>query len=160
MVTRTSALTGEEIAAASLVLGPAALRYQDVRVAQAGVLRWVFKRNGNRAFATFHTVNLPEQGYHQRSNVEILVHEMIHVYQYEQAGSRYLAEALLGQREEGYGYGGPEGLVAANAQGKRLADFNREQQAQIAQDYLAALRVRAPIGPYEPFIEQLRNRQI
>lgn len=160
MVTRVSPLTGEEIAAASLVLGPRALRYQDVRVAQGGVLRWIFKRNGNRAFATFHTVNLPEQGHHQRSNIEIVVHEIIHVYQYEQAGSRYFAEALLGQHEEGYGYGGPEGLVAATAKGKRFADFNREQQAQIAQDYLAALRVRAPVGPYEPFIDQLRRGRI
>jgi hypothetical protein len=157
MITRTSPLTGEEIAAASLVLGPRALRYQDVRVAEGGVLRWIFKRNGGRAFATFHTVNLPEQGHHQRSNVEIVVHEIIHVYQYERAGSRYFAEALLGQREEGYGYGGPEGLAAAAARGKRMADFNREQQAQIAQDYLAALRLRAPIDPFEPFIEQLRQ---
>ena len=85
---------------------------------------------------------------------------MIHVYQYERAGSRYFAEALLGQHEEGYGYGGPEGLTAAAAKGKRFADFNREQQAQIAQDYLAALRVRAPIAAYEPFIDQLRKGQI
>lgn len=159
-ITRVSPLTGEEIAAASLVLGPRALRYQDVRVAEGGVLGWVFRRNGNRAFATFHTVNLPEQGHHQRTNIEIVVHEIIHVYQYEQAGSRYFAEALLGQRGEGYGYGGPEGLVAAAARGKRLADFNREQQAQIAQDYFAALRMRAPIGPYEQFIEQLRKGRI
>ena len=160
MVTRVSPLTGEEIAAASLVLGPAALRYQDVRIAQGGVLRWVFKRNGNRAFATFHTVNLPEEGYHARSNVEIVVHEIIHVYQYERAGSRYFAEALLGQHEEGYNYGGPEGLTAAVAQGKPFADFNREQQAQIAQDYLAALRARAPIASFEPFIDQLRKGKI
>lgn len=160
MVTRVSPLTGEEIAAASLVLGPAALRYQDVRVAQGGLLRWVFKRNGNRAFATFHTVNLPEQGYHERANVEIVVHEIIHVYQYERAGSRYFAEALLGQHEEGYNYGGPEGLIAAVAKGKRFADFNREQQAQIAQDYLAALRARTPIAPFEPFIDQLRKGKI
>jgi hypothetical protein len=160
MVTRVSPLTGEEIAAASLVLGPRALRYQDVRVAEGGVLRWIFKRNGNRGFATFHTVNLPETGHHQRSNIEILVHEIIHVYQYERAGSRYFAEALLGLHEEGYGYGGPEGLIAAAGKGKRFADFNREQQAQIAQDYLAALRLRAPIAPYEPFIEQLRKGRI
>jgi hypothetical protein len=160
MATRVSPLTGEEIAAASLVLGPRALRYQDVRVAEGGALRWIFKRNGNRAFATFHTVNLPETGHHQRANIEIVVHEIIHVYQYERAGSRYFAEALLGQRGEGYGYGGADGLVAAAARGKRFADFNREQQAQIAQDYLAALRVRAPIGAYEPFIEQLRKGKI
>ena len=153
-------MTGDEIAAASLVLGPRALRYQDVRVAQGGVLRWIFARNGQRAFATFHTVNLPEEGYHQRSNTEIVAHEIVHVYQYERAGSRYFAEALVGQHGEGYGYGGPAGLLEAAQRGKRMADFNREQQAQIAQDYLAALRSRGDLAPYEPFIEQLRRGKI
>jgi hypothetical protein len=160
MLTRTSPLTGDEIATASQVLGPRALRYQDVRVAQGGILRWIFARNGQRAFATFHTVNLPEVGYHQRSNTEIVAHEIVHVYQYERAGSRYFAEALLGQHEEGYGYGGPAGLAEAARQGKRLADYNREQQAQIAQDYLAALRTRGDLAPYQPFIEQLRQGKV
>ncbi len=157
VLTRTSPLTGEEIAAAASVLGPNAVRYQDVRIAQGGVLGWVFSRNGQRAFATFHTVNLPEEGRHQRANIDIVVHEIVHVYQYERAGSRYFAEALLGQREEGYDYGGPEGLRAAWSEGKRLRDFNREQQAQIVQDYYAAIRSRGDLTAYEPFIRQMRE---
>ncbi|MGE5603526.1 MAG: hypothetical protein ACM30E_10765 [Nitrososphaerales archaeon] len=157
VLTRTSPLTGAEIAAATAVLGPNAVRYQDIRIAQGGVLRWVFARNGQRAFATFHTINLPAKGRHQRENTDIVVHEIIHVYQYERAGSRYFAEALLGQREEGYNYGGPEGLKSALGQGKRLKNFNREQQAQIAQDYYAAIRTRGDLAPYEPFIRQLRE---
>ena len=61
-VTRASPLTGDEIVAATSVLGPPALRFQDIRVAQGGVLRPIFRRNGDRAFATFHTVNLPAAG--------------------------------------------------------------------------------------------------
>ena len=135
MATHTSPLMGSEIAAAASVLGPNAVRFQDIRIAQGGVLRWIFARNGQRAFATFHTVNLPEQGAHQRGNVDIVVHEIVHVYQYERAGSRYFAEALLGQQEEGYDYGGAEGLKTAVSEGRSLSSFNREQQAQIAQDY-------------------------
>ncbi len=157
LLTRTSPLTGEEIAAAASVLGSAGVRYQDIRVAQGGVLRWVFARNGQRAFATFHTINLPEQGQHQRRNIDIVVHEIIHVYQYERAGSRYFAEALVGQREDGYEYGGAEGLRQALGHGRRLRDFNREQQAQIAQDYYAAMRTRRDTSAYEPFIRQLRE---
>ncbi len=160
VLTHTSPLTGAEIAAASEVLGPNAVRYQDIRVAQGGVLRWVFKRNDNRAFATFHTINLPERGPHARVNTDIVVHEIVHVYQYERAGSRYVAEALLGQREEGYDYGGPDGLQVAVRQGKQLRNFNREQQAQIVQDYYARLNTRADVSAYEPFIRQMRDGKV
>lgn len=160
IATQTSPLTGEEIAAAAAVLGPRAMRYQDIRVAQGGVLRWIFRKNGQRAFATFHTINLPEEGEHRRSNVEVVVHEIVHVYQYERAGSRYVAEALLAQQEEGYGYGGAEGLADALQKGKQIGNFNREQQAQIVQDYVARCQLRADISAYEPFIRQLRQGKI
>lgn len=157
MITHASPLTGAEIEAAASVLGASAVRYHDVRVSQGGALRWIFARNDQRAFATFHTINLPQTGPHQRSNISIVVHEMIHVYQYERAGSRYFAEALLGQHEEGYDYGGPAGLATALGQGKRLANFNREQQAQIAQDYYTATCTSGDTTAYEPFIRQLRE---
>lgn len=157
LLTRTSPLTGAEIEAAASVLGTNAVRYQAIRVAQGGVLKWVFARNGHRAFATFHTINLPEQGSHQRANTDIIVHEIVHVYQYERAGSRYFAEALLGQHEEGYDYGGSEGLRTALRQGKQLRAFNREQQAQIVQDYYLVLRTRGDVSAYEPFIRQMRE---
>jgi hypothetical protein len=158
--TRATPLRGEEITAAASVLGPAAVRYQDVRVAESGVLRWVFKRNGGRAFAVFHTVNLPVSGPHAREHLDIVLHELVHVYQYERTGSRYVAESLLAQREEGYGYGGSEGLIRARAQGRRLADYNREQQAQIVQDYYLLRRAGHATSAFEPFIAELRQGRI
>jgi hypothetical protein len=159
-VTRVSPLTGDEITAAASVLGPCALRYQDVRVAQGGILRPIFKGNGGRAFTTFHTVNMPTEGKHQRSNLDIVVHELVHVYQYHRAGSRYFAEALLAQHEEGYGYGGPEGLSRAWSNGKRLCDFNREQQAQIVQDYWVHCRCGWEVSTFEPYIAELREGKV
>jgi hypothetical protein len=159
-VTHASPLTGDEIVAATSVLGPLALRFQDIRVAQGGVLRLIFRRNGDRAFATFHTVNLPATGYHERSNVAILVHELVHVYQYERAGSRYFAEALLAQHEVGYDYGGAEALQLACRQGKHLRDFNREQQAQIVQDYYMQRCHREDTADFEPFIAELRAGKV
>jgi hypothetical protein len=158
--TRATPLTGDEIVAATSVLGPLALRFQDVRVAQGGVLRPIFRRNGGRAFATFHTVNLPPTGYHERSNVAILVHELVHVYQYERAGSRYFAEALLAQHEAGYDYGGAEALATARLQGKHLCDFNREQQAQIVQDYYMCRGQGGDAAAFEPFIAELRAGKV
>jgi hypothetical protein len=159
-VTRTTPLTGDEIVAATSVLGPFALRFQDIRVAQGGILRLIFRRNGDRAFATFHTVNLPATGYHERSNVAILLHELVHVYQYERAGSRYFAEALLAQHEAGYDYGGAGALQLACRQGKRLRDFNREQQAQIVQDYYECRSCGQDAAVFEPFIAELRAGRV
>ncbi len=156
-VTHASPLTGDEIVAATSVLGPLALRFQDIRVAQGGVLRLIFRRNGGRAFATFHTVNLPTTGYHERLNVAILFDELVHVYQYERAGSRYFAEALLAQHEAGYDYGGTEALQEARAHGKHLRDFNREQQAQIVQDYYMQRCHGGDTAAFEPFIAELRG---
>jgi len=159
-VTRATPLTGAEIVAATSVMGPLSLRFQDIRVAQGGVLRLIFRRNGGRAFATFHTVNLPATGYHERSNVEILLHELVHVYQYERAGSRYFAEALIAQHEAGYDYGGVEALQQARTQGKHLRDFNREQQAQIVQDYYVQRSHGWDTIAFEPFIVELRAGQV
>lgn len=157
---RATPLTGAEIAAAASVLGPFALRFHDVRVAEGGILRLIFRLNGNRAFATFHTVNLPTGGDHARGHLDIVLHELVHVFQYERAGSRYFAEALLAQQREGYSYGGPAGLAEAHGQGKRLGNFNREQQAQIVQDYYMYLRHGWDTAAFEPFIAELRAGQI
>jgi hypothetical protein len=45
-------------------------------------------------------------------------------------------------------------------QGKRLANFNREQQAQIAQDYYTATCTHEDTAAYEPFIRQLRAGEL
>ena len=60
MVCHVTPLTGPEIGAASEILGPTAIRYADVRIAEGGALNFIFARNGGRAFTTFHTVNLPK----------------------------------------------------------------------------------------------------
>ena len=159
-VTRATPLTGAEIVAATSVMGPLSLRFQDIRVAQGGILRLIFRQNGGRAFATFHTVNLPATGYHERSNVEILLHELVHVYQYERAGSRYFAEALIAQHEAGYDYGGVEALQQARMRGKHLRDFNREQQAQIVQDYYVQRSHGGDTIAFEPFIVELRAGKV
>jgi hypothetical protein len=130
LLTKARPLTPEEITAASSVLGPGAVRWGDVRVSEGGVLAIVFALNNDRAFTTFHTINLaPNDG------IDVVVHELTHVYQYERAGGVYIGQAIHAQATVGYGYGGGAGLVADKAAGKHYRDYNREQQAQIAQDY-------------------------
>jgi hypothetical protein len=155
-VSHMSPLTGAEIAAASQVLGPTALRWGDVRVAQGGLLGLWYRLKGDRAFDTFYTVNLPRSGPHARENLDILIHELVHVVQYERVGSVYGVESLYAQHTSGYDYGGPEGLRKALSEGRRFCAFNREQQAQIVQDYYL-LRCQGGEAPeYEPFIAEMR----
>jgi hypothetical protein len=156
---RTSPLTAAEVAAAEAVLGKGAIRFGDVRIAEGGLLELVFRLNKKRAFATWHTVNLPEEGRHGRSNSSLLVHELTHVYQYERVGTVYIGQALQAQRRLGrraYDYGGPAGLLEARAAGKRYNDYNREQQGQIAQDYYLLRQRREDTAAYEPFISELK----
>lgn len=162
-----SRLTEAEIKAASLVLGERSIKYQSVRVAEGRLLTLIFKRNGGRAFTTFHTVNLPLSGAHTREHLELLIHELVHVYQFELIGTDYIFQALRAQKtKEGYFYDEWPGLNNWRANGKRFKDYNREQQGQIAQDYQKkVIEAELPEAnevrvAYEPFIAELKAGQL
>jgi hypothetical protein len=156
MASHVSPLTGEEIGTAATIIGPTAIRYADVRIAEGGVLNLIFARNGGRAFTTFHTINLPTSGPHCRPNFAILLHELVHVYQYERTGGLYVAEAIYAQNTTGYSYGGPENLQQCLATGVCYRNFNREQQAQMVQDYYERRRSGEPVTAYAPFIQDMQ----
>lgn len=164
LITNTTPLTGAEIAKVNAVLSPNGLRYDNVRVAEGGLLEHViFRLNGNLAFATWHTINLPRTGRHRRDNFPLVMHELTHVYQYEQVGTRYLGEAiymLIKTKRDCYNYGFIEGLVTAVSQGKSYADYNREQQAMIVQDYCTLMEKGHDTAAYEPFLSQLRSGKL
>lgn len=156
LATNTRRLTPDEFEAAAAVLGPNAIRYRDVRIAERGVLLLVFRLNKHRAFATWHTINLPES---RQSSLPLLVHELTHTFQYERVGSVYIGQGLWAQYRSGrkaYDYGGPHGLAASRSAGKCYSDYNREQQGQIAQDFCALLRAGRDTSVYEPFIAELK----
>jgi hypothetical protein len=159
-VTHTRPLTEPEIEAASSVLGEEALRYHRVRIAHGGILASIFGLNNNRAFATWHTINMPA---HRQKHIPLLIHELTHTFQYEQVGSVYIGQGLWAQRKLGadaYRYGGSAGLADAYAAGIRYCDYNREQQGQIAQDYCARKLSGRDTSHYEPYIEELRSGAI
>jgi hypothetical protein len=160
LLTHNSQLSPSEVAYAASVLGPEAIRYRDVRVAEGGILRPIFRLNRGRAFTTFHTINLPGKNGVGRTLEGLVVHELVHVLQHERLGSVYIGQCLHAQRTEGYGYGGAAGLYEARDQGRRLCDFNREQQAQIAEDYYNCCRAGVDVTAYEPFIQDLREGSI
>ena len=162
-VTHSSRLTDGEIGMITAVLGQHALRHDDIRLLHGGLLNLIFRVNGGYAFAYCHTICMPENGRHSRTNRPILMHELTHVYQYEQVGSRYLGEAiyvLIKTKRDCYRYGGKAGLQAVKAENGRFADFNREQQAMIVQDYFTLKERGEETAVYTPFIEQIRNGEL
>jgi hypothetical protein len=157
---RTSPLSDPELEAGKRVLGADAVRWDRVRVAEGGALGLAFRINGGRAFTTFHTINLPVSGDHTRARMDIVVHELVHVLQFECVGSAYAGQALLAQETGGYKYGEADGLRRDRAAGKKLRDYNREQQGQIAQDYYRLSERGSDTADYEPFIDELRARAV
>lgn len=87
---------------------------------------WIGPRWGNFCYVSFHTINSwgPMADH-------VLVHEVVHVWQYTRRGAAYIPRALAAQNSAmGYDYGGLEPLRNNN----RLEDFNYEQQADIIED--------------------------
>jgi len=108
------------------------------------------------AYVSFNTIN-----YRYPISSETLVHEAVHIWQYQNFGSIYLTRAIKAQRSvDGYYYGGEQGLYRAMNQNKPLIAFNFEQQADIIEDYYKIknkLAVTSAIGnvTYEYYAQQL-----
>jgi hypothetical protein len=137
----TRALNGREVALAERVFGKS-IDLSIVRVDEGAVLGPSFTK---RAFTSFHTINA--WGGLEDS---VLIHELTHVWQYERAGAIYMAQALHAQIRRGldaYDYGGPDGLRAARTRGMPLTGFNREEQAQIVQDFFLIKHGQPPWVP-------------
>lgn len=65
-----------------------------------------------------------------------LIHELVHVWQYEQLGADYIPESLSAQlSNEGYDFGSDEGLRNRLEHCQGLTSFNFEQQAAIVEEY-------------------------
>lgn len=161
---RTRELTADEIKASTDVHGEHLIPYRKTRVDQHSYLvrlgKWVNQLFGNknaseRAITTFHIIHAPET-----LDLKTAVHELTHVAQYAYVGAVYMPQALHGQVSEmGYDYGD---LAQAHADGKHYEDFNREQQAQIAEDYYCVThsdtaRYTGTLETLQPFIDEMRT---
>jgi hypothetical protein len=141
----TRALTDDELRDAGAVFG-SAVNLRLVRVDRRALVGPRFSR---RDYTSFHTVN---------SWGDVLIHELTHVWQYERAGAVYMPQALFAQRwGAGYRYGGCDGLCAARDDGSGFHGFNREQQAQIVQDFFRMRRDDPDIAVYAAFVAEVSS---
>ncbi len=93
----------------------------------------ICKNTSVAAFVVMNTIH-----HHAPMPEETLVHELVHVWQYQHFGLRYIPLALFAIHSvEGYDYGGKVALSEGVNQRKKLWDFNFEQQAEIISHWYA-----------------------
>jgi hypothetical protein len=80
--------------------------------------------------------------YEDKVKDEIMIHEMMHVLQFQKFGSVYIYRALKAQKSKyGYDYGGIARLERGIIKGKSIFQYNFEQQAMIMEDYFLATKL-------------------
>lgn len=134
-------LSNEEIVLAQSIFG-ANIKLNDVWInnkARIGTSKYA------HAYVLFNIINTSGP---LRS--DIFIHELVHIYQYQNYGSLYIGRALQAQASiEGYNYGKGNGLLKAMVEGKHFFEFNFEQQGQILQDYYRQQRGEIYLSPIE-----------
>jgi len=94
------------------------------------------------------------------TNMDWLIHELTHVWQYQHFGLAYLPQVMwthLRDRSATYHYGFEPGLIKALARGGRLENFNREQQGEIARHYYYRLKEGKNVSAWLPFIAEFQS---
>jgi len=150
--TNTRKLTEREFNLAKTVYGNS-LKYDRIRIdnkARIGA------KTNHIYYVSFYTIN----AWGSMSD-DIFIHELMHIWQYQKMGIRYIPKALFAQHTSmGYNYGGLPALQKHNT----FKDFNLEQQADIVSDYFRikmgfrprwGSATREDLWVYEKYIEAL-----
>jgi len=153
---RTRRLTPVEEQEARTVFGDS-INYRQVRIDEHSLIAWLGAKINNcsgMGVTTFHTINFNGKikTAAGNSNMKWLIHELVHVAQMEQVGSKYLVEAFYAQATEGYGY--------TPGAKPHFCDYNREQQASIAADYYIARISCGSTAPYDTCIAELQAGEL
>lgn len=124
---RTRKLNEQELRIAKSIFENT-LPYERIRIDESA---HIGPRQGRFCYVSFFTLN--SWG---KISSTLLIHELTHVWQYQNSGICYIPRALAAQRTaSGYNYGGETALELAISSGKGLAFFNLEQQADLVEDY-------------------------
>ena len=134
------------------------IQYHRVRIDETAE---IVCKKGTLKYVSFYTIN--SWG---RMSDDIFIHEMVHIWQYENVGAAYIPKALRVHLTKGmgYDYGGVAVLKKSMNAGGKFQDFNYEQQGDIVADYF---RIKCGYSPiwgdgrledlwvYEYFVEQV-----
>lgn len=124
--TKTRPLHDWEIKMAKTVYGNS-IDYQLVRIDETA---WAGPKQFHFCYVSFNLINC----WKKMAN-HILIHELMHIWQYQKMGAIYMVRALIAQHTHmGYNYGGVEEICKKLANGEQISDFNFEQQADVVAD--------------------------
>ncbi len=124
---KTRPLHNWEIKIAKEVFGNS-INYKRVRIDESA---YIGPKQHYFCYVSFYIIN--SWGAMRNST---LIHELVHVWQYQNMGAVYMPRALWAQStREGYNYGGIDNLKLCLAKEESLFDFNLEQQGDIVADY-------------------------
>jgi hypothetical protein len=116
------------------------LAYGRVRLVRLS--NFIAQLNGSRAFVLGNDMNLPDWAYNeiaQGKRLSLLVHESVHIWQYQHHGWGYVPASLSAQWfGDGYDY------VKALRAGTPWRKMNPEQQAQLVEDAFLGMYFDAP----------------
>ena len=156
--TKTRPLQDWEVKMAKPIYGNS-IDYQLVRIDETA---WAGPKQYHFCYVSFNLINC----WQQMSN-HILIHELMHIWQYQRMGAIYMVRALSAQHTKmGYNYGGIAAIRAKIANGETLLDFNFEQQADVVADCFLLRQGFAPqwgaarladIKTYEFFLKDLSH---
>ncbi len=131
----------------------------DLRFTKINAKMTKMARAKAHAFVSFHVIH-----YSKELSIPILIHELVHIWQFQRYGSVYIFRALMAQKsKEGYDYGGAEALYAGMLKNQKFTDYNFEQQGEIFEDYCRITQIPNPylsplvIASYEYFVNQVRK---
>jgi hypothetical protein len=142
-------LTPGEVTEARRVFG-SALNLDAVTVHEGGIATV-----GGYARTIYNKIYFPKGTFSSGDFMPYLIHELTHVWQYQQGAEiqGMIFEALVGN----YDYGGEAGLKKAWDDGQAFDEFSIEQQGDILEDYYKRLRATLDVTAYKGFVEQVRT---
>ncbi len=124
---KTRPLTAREIQMAKTIFGDKVC-YKRVRIDEYATIG---PRQKRFCYVSFYIIN----SWGKMSD-STLIHELTHIWQYEQIGAVYMPRAIRAQYTiAGYNYGGVTSLLAYLQKDQDMLAFNLEQQADIVKDY-------------------------
>ncbi len=148
----TRRLTPSEIAGATLVFGrsldPSRVVLRESSIMTAGT-------HGNRYYRTVgYSIFVPPKEL-DAIPIHKVIHELTHCWQYAHglANLDIIVDAIRAV----YAYGGEPALTDAHAKHRRFSHFNKEQQAQILEDYFLALTEHRPVDAFLPFVQEVQG---
>lgn len=136
----TRSLSTEEIALVKPIF-ETSLDYEQIRINYGGPLTWIYP-----ALTTGNTISFPKGFDESNKKAQaLIVHEMTHVWQYQNHGIDYLPRALFEEITE------PNPYTVHYDVSKHLLDYDVEEQAEIVAEYSLNQN-----ESYLPYIAELR----